>query len=232
MSSDDDPRLDNPVYAALSTVHARFAVRNGRAMRYPEDVAPFLGLPSAPVREDWDDAAELVTPRTVAAIIDTGSPPPDGWRTTMSFDVVQMVGADTNGAHDPEAVPLGADDVPEMLELVSVTEPGPFFERTIELGDYIGIRRAGELVAMAGERLHLDGWTEISAVCTAPAHRGQGLASRLVSMLVAGIRGRSERPFLHVVADNASAIGVYEAVGFRVRRTATIPVVAPVRHAA
>jgi predicted GNAT family acetyltransferase len=114
-----------------------------------------------------------------------------------------------------------------MLDLVRRTDPGPFLERTIELGDYVGIRRDGQLVAMAGERLHFDGWTEISAVCTAPSDRGHGLASRLVGALIAGIQQRSERAFLHVLTTNTSAIRLYEELGFRVRRSLTISVLTP-----
>jgi predicted GNAT family acetyltransferase len=135
-----------------------------------------------------------------------------------------MIGEHARAAHDPEAVTLGSADVPEMLELVRLTDPGPFLERTIELGKYVGIRRDGALVAMAGERLHFDGWTEISAVYTAPEHRGHGLASRLVATLAAEIQDRSERVFLHVLAVNVDAIRLYEELGFRARRNRTISV--------
>ena len=125
----------------------------------------------------------------------------------------------------PEATPLGAADVPEMLELVAQTEPGPFLTRTIELGDYLGIRRDGALVAMAGERFQLDGWTEISAVCTRPDHRGRRLASQLIGALVASIELRSQRVFLHVLSTNTGAIRLYEKLGFRVRQSSTMTVV-------
>jgi predicted GNAT family acetyltransferase len=138
-----------------------------------------------------------------------------------------MIASDTTGEPDPEAVVLATADVPEMLELAVTTEPGPFFERTIVLGTYLGLRRAGVLVAMAGERMHMDGWTEISAVCTLPAFRGRRFASRLVTDLIARIHARDERPFLHVMTSNAPAINVYEALGFTARRTATITVLAP-----
>ena len=137
-----------------------------------------------------------------------------------------MVGEQVTGIHAvPEAIALGAADVPEMLELVAETEPGPFLPRTIELGDYLGIRRGGALIAMAGERFRLDGWTEISAVCTDPAQRGQGLASRLVGALIAAIQDRSERVFLHVLATNTGAIRLYQELGFQIRQTATLTVV-------
>ena len=90
-----------------------------------------------------------------------------------------------------------AADVPEILDLVARTQPGPFRPRTIELGTYLGFRHDGALVAMAGERLHPAGWTEISAVCTDPAYRGRGLATRLVSAVGAGIAERGDRVLLH-----------------------------------
>ena len=222
--SGGDARLDNPAYAALSGAHSRFAQRSGRALRYSADVAPLLALPSDASSADWRDAIELLAPGTVAAIIHEGSPLPEGMKVAQAFELVQMTGGHGGASHDPEAVILGSADVPEMLELARLTDPGPFLKRTIELGRYVGVRRDGDLVAMAGERLHFDGWTEISAVCTAPTYRGQGLASRLVSILVADIQRRSERVFLHVLSHNINAIGLYEELGFRARRGRTISV--------
>ncbi len=225
MSPSDDAHLDNPVHAALSGAQARFAQVCGRALRYPADVAPFLALPSEPSREDWRDAAGLVPPGTRAAIVHAGADVPEPWKTVQEFEVVQMLGEHVTGIDEPEAISLHAADVPEMLELVRQTDPGPFLGRTIELGEYLGIRRGSQLVAMGGERLHLDGWTEISAVCTAPTYRGHGLASRLVGALIAGIEHRSERALLHVVTTNTHAIRLYEQLGFRERRKLTISVV-------
>lgn len=220
--SADQALLDNPVYAALSGPHARFAQASGRALRYPADVAPFLALPTEPAEPDWRSAADLVPPGTQAAIIAPSAPVPKSWQTTRSFDVVQLTGERVTGIDEPEAVSLGPAHVSEMLALARETNPGPFLNRTVELGDYLGIRRGDRLVAMAGERLHLEGWTEISAVCTAPTDRHQGLASRLVNALIAGIERRSERAFLHVLATNTSAIRLYEGLGFHPRRRLTI----------
>jgi GNAT superfamily N-acetyltransferase len=232
VSSTKEAHLDNPVYAALSGAHARFAQVCGRALRYPADVAPFLALPSDPSPEDWRGAIEVVPPATFAGLLHAGADVPKTWKTLQEFEVVQMIGEHVKGIDAPEAIALHARDVPEMLELVSKTDPGPFLEKTIELGDYVGIRRDGELVAMAGERLHFEGWREISAVCTAPAQRGHGMASRLVGALIAGIQRRSERAFLHVLTSNTGAVRLYEELGFRVRRPLTISVLTrePVPH--
>lgn len=225
MFASDEAQLDNPVYAALCGPHARFAQVRGRARRYQVDVAPFLALPPAPSAQDWRDAADLVAPGAFAAVRYSASELPEDWQAVEVFDLVQMIGERVTGADCSVAIPLGAVDVPEMLELVAHTEPGPFLPRTIELGDYLGIRCQGALVAMAGERFHLDGWTEISAVCTKPDYRGRGLASRLVGALIAGIQLRSQRAFLHVLSTNTGAIRLYEELGFRIRQTATIAVV-------
>jgi len=221
----DEALLDNPVYVALCGAHARLAQVRGRARRYPADIAPFLALPSPPSAEDWRDATGLVARGTYAAVAHSGAELPEAWQAVGAFDLVQMIGERVTGAGCPEATPLGAADVPEMLELVAQTEPGPFLTRTIELGDYLGIRRDGALVAMAGERFQLDGWTEISAVCTRPDHRGRRLASQLIGALVASIELRSQRVFLHVLSTNTGAIRLYEKLGFRVRQSSTMTVV-------
>jgi GNAT superfamily N-acetyltransferase len=225
VSPADEALLDNPAYAALGGLHARFAQVAGRVRRYPEDVSPFLALPVPPTAQDWADAAGLLAPGSIAAVGFSEAELPPGWRAVAAYDLVQMVGERVAGVDCPEAIGLGPADVPEMLELISRTEPGPFLARTIELGDYLGIRHDGALIAMAGERLQFAGWTEISAVCTAPEHRGKGLASQLVGALTARIQLRSARPFLHVLDTNTAAIRLYEELGFRVRRTALLSVV-------
>jgi ribosomal protein S18 acetylase RimI-like enzyme len=222
MLSADEVRLDNPVYAALTGAHSHFAQIRGQALRYPADVAPFFALPSEPSAQDWVDAGHLVPPGTYAAVLHADGGKPDQWKAVREFEVLQMVEDRVGGIDDPEAISLGPADVPEMLELVRETDPGPFLKRTIELGRYIGIRRRGVLIAMAGERIHFDGWREISAVCTAPTHRGHGLGSRLVSAISNGIQRRSERAFLHVLATNTDAIGLYEQLGFCIRTSRTI----------
>jgi ribosomal protein S18 acetylase RimI-like enzyme len=227
MGSTDDPRLDCPVYAALTGAQSRFAEIRGRAVRYPADVAPFLAVPGHPTAEDWVDATDLVPPGAYVAIQRPAGQTPEHWTVAREFEVLQMVEDHVGGIEDPDAVLLGRADVPEMLELGRTTDPGPFLERTIELGSYVGVRRSGVLIAMAGERFHFDGWREISAVCTAPTYRGQGLASRLVRALSRAVHGRSERMFLHVLSSNTSAIALYEQLGFRIRSSRTLSVMTP-----
>jgi ribosomal protein S18 acetylase RimI-like enzyme len=219
--------LDDPVRAALAGRHARFAQRSGRAWRYDPEVAPFATVPADPTPQDWEDAARLLGPCEMLSVVRPESAVPDGWELVRQMDALQMVAAVPVSRPDPETVRLTAADVPEMLDLVARTQPGPFRPRTIELGTYLGIRDRGELVAMAGERLSLSGFTEISAICTDPGHRGQGLATRMIGAVAAVIEARGDRVFLHVRADNTGAISVYERAGFVVRVWASIDILSP-----
>jgi ribosomal protein S18 acetylase RimI-like enzyme len=214
--------LDAPAWWALTGPHAHFAERRGNVLRYPADVTPFLGMPAEVTPREWVDAAALVGPGGLVPLAGLTAPPPEGWELEFRAAGVQLVDDGVDATPDDEAVRLTTADVPEMLALVERTRPGPFLPRTIELGTYLGIRDDdGALVAMAGERLHPPGWTEISAVCTDPAARGRGLATRLVRALVHGIRARGETAFLHSAADNTTAIRLYGELGFRFRRDVT-----------
>lgn len=210
--------LDSPARASLLGPHAHFAEGLGDVLRYPADVSPFVALPDEPDEETWRNVAALLGPGAVVPVAGLNVSPPPYWETVVNGTGVQLVDDGIAVAPDGEALRLGPDDVPEMLALVEHTKPGPFLPRTVELGTYLGIRRGGVLVAMAGERLHPPGWTEISAVCTADGHRGQGLATRLVLAVADGIRARGETPFLHAAAGNTNAIRMYRSLGFRLRR--------------
>ncbi|MFJ6760818.1 GNAT family N-acetyltransferase [Streptomyces sp. NPDC091273] len=217
--------LDNPAWASLSGAHAAFAERaapsragfSSRAARYPSDVSPFAALADPADPDSWADLRRLVGDGGIAALAGVLSPP-DGWETVGSVPGVQLVDTSLRAEPAPEAVRLGPRDVPEILGLIELTKPGPFLPRTVELGTYLGVRHRGRLIAMAGERLRPPGWTEISAVCTHPDHRGSGLATRLVRAVATGIRERGDVPFLHTAASNTTAIRLYESIGFTLRR--------------
>lgn len=217
-----DPRpttqlLDNAAWAALTGPQAPWAEISGSARRFPVDVSPFCAIADREDPQCWADLAKLVGPGGTAVLTGSEIHVPFDWEELGGGVGNQMTGEQVFGHEDEDAVELGLEDVPEMLDLISRTEPGPFLPRTVELGGYLGFRVGGELVAMAGRRLHPPGWVEISAVCTDAAHRGKGLGGRLVMAVAAGIRAEGEVPFLHVSEKNENAIRLYEKLGFKTR---------------
>jgi len=216
--------LDDPVLSSLRGTHAHLAEGDGAAIRYLGHVSPFASFDPRPDGGGYNDVARLVGRGNEVLFAGLPAPAPDGWDVVASIEGVQMSGDRVAAVHDPETVRLGADDVPEMLDLVERTRPGPFRKRTVEMGVYLGIRHEGALVAMAGERMRPDGYTEISAVCTDPGYRGRGLGARLIRAVAAVVRDRDEVPFLHAASVNVGAIRLYEALGFQVRRPITFTV--------
>jgi ribosomal protein S18 acetylase RimI-like enzyme len=208
--------LDNPVWYALTGPQASLARRVGNAARFDPRLSPFTAIADDDPRS-WADLAELVGPGATAVLAAGPQTPPPGWIEKFRFRGLQMTGDDVLDLDDPELVELGEADAVEMRELAAQTRPGPFEERTHEFGGYLGVRRDGRLVAMAGQRIRPRGWTEISAVCTDQNVRGQGLASRLVRGVATAIRRRGDQPMLHVAESNEDAIRVYERLGFRTR---------------
>ncbi|KAG8152934.1 GNAT family N-acetyltransferase [Burkholderia catarinensis] len=215
----DAHALDRVVWNALTGKQRRFALGNERAWRFPADIAPFAAIEDTSAAS-FDALCELIAAHGPAALVTPDEiEPPAGLSVIRRATLLQMVWQGTlDPAYESEHVTLAEADVPEMLALTTAAQPGPFGPRTFELGNYIGIRGEGRLAAMAGERMQLDGYTEISAVCVDAAFRRQGLAARLIRSLIAAIGARAQTPFLHVLTTNQVAIERYVALDFVVRR--------------
>jgi GNAT superfamily N-acetyltransferase len=210
--------LDNVIWKALTTTDAHLAEAYGSARRFPHEVTA-LGAFSGPEAEGFESLKGLLPPGgTVALFLDAPTEPPSGLEVVRAIPLVQMLhDGHKLGSPVENHLELGEKDVPEMLALTELTKPGPFGKRTRELGTYLGIRRQGQLVAMAGERMRLPGYTEVSAVCTHPDHTGRGYAADLIRAIVEKIQDRGETAFLHAAGENQRAIDLYERLGFTTR---------------
>ncbi len=211
--------LDNPVWNALTGRQKDISLGTGLARRYLSDISTWATV-ADDSPEALDELAFLVPPGgTVILARAEGRPfASTGRLIATPFVGLQMI-ADKVTAPEPsdEVIDLTDADGPEMLELATVTKPGPFIARTHVMGDFIGIRKNGRLVAMAGERFKLDGFAEVSVVCTHPDWRGRGYASLLSRVAAARIKARGETAFLHAFITNGAAIRLYEQLGFVAR---------------
>ncbi len=210
--------LDRPVWNALSTRQTAFASGGDRARRFAADVGPLAGA-----RDDSPESlaalAELVPAGGTLLLLqaDPIALPSSLVTVTTAAGVQLVLDRLADVAPDPRIVPLTAADAPEMLALATLTKPGPFAARTHALGDFVGIREGGVLIAMAGERMKHAGYTEVSGVCTHPDARGRGYARLLSAHVARRIAERGELPYLHAYATNTPAIALYESLGFRLR---------------
>ncbi|MEH2569230.1 putative GNAT family acetyltransferase [Bradyrhizobium sp. AZCC 2289] len=189
------------------------------ARRYPPAIAPFADMVDMSPKSfaalgailSGSEIAVLFTPDAVTA--------PDEFKILLAETGEQMIGTPAESSlPGVETVTLGVNDVPEMIALTELTKPGPFSARTHELGTFLGIRIDGQLVAMTGERMKPGHYTEMTAVCVHPDHRGRGYAQMLLGAVARQIVSRGEIPFLHVFSNNTSAIALYQRQGMEIRR--------------
>ena len=216
--------LDNPIYHSLHTGHAGLALVNGVARRFPAEIGPLSGMPDQ-TRESYNDLRRLADPQgTVVLFLNQPPAPPCGWTLRRGGLLDQMVCAGPLKRQkrllplEAEVRPLTQEDAPAMVELAKLTEPGPFYLRTLELGAFYGVFHGCRLMAMSGQRLRLPGHVEVSAVCTHPDARGRGYAPALMSTVMEHIVEQGKMPILHSFSNNAAAIAVYRSLGFTISR--------------
>ena len=208
--------LINPVYNALCSGDAHLSLGSQNVKFFDERVSPFVGF-NHDYNVGFDELYELLpSNRKILYATPSFIPEPKGWLLLHEVEGLQFVftGAAATSQDYTVPVPLSEEHVEQMTALTSLTRPGPFGSRTIEFGNYFGIFENDRLVAMTGQRLHVNNYTEISAVCTHPDHLGKGFAAALMRHQLALILELGQIPFLHVRADNNRAIALYERLGF------------------
>jgi GNAT superfamily N-acetyltransferase len=217
--------LANVIWHSLTGPQADVSTGTDAARRYAPGFSPIVAFADV----EHPDLAALVPYCEPGEHLYCGGwsgPAPAGWQIDAEATMFTMVWQAPAPMADGTvaAVQLGAEHVPQMLDLVALTKPGPFGPRTIELGEYFGVFEGPRLVAMAGERIFAGPLREISGVCTHPDFQGRGLARGLMQILLRRQMQRGETPFLHVLRDNPSAHGMYERMGFRDHRELTVRV--------
>ena len=212
--------LDNPVWNALISGSKDLATGTERARYFLKEVAPFAGVNKITTTELklLYDIAYAGGSFAFFSTKEIDFPTP--WKVGQCTDGLQMVYDNVTQKKivSDDIVALTSKDVPEMLALTKLTNPGPFLTRTIEFGNYEGIFKNGHLVAMTGQRMHPFEYIEVSAVCTHPDHTGHGYATNLILRQVQNILAQSAIPFLHVKKENVHAIKLYNALGFSLRK--------------
>ena len=218
--------LDRPIWSALTTRQRDLAEGGALARRYPTAITPFADMADMSA-ESFAALGKLMSGSEIAVLF-TPDPVvvPDEFKISLADTGEQLIGAPAETAiSGVEIVTLGAADIAEMIELTELTKPGPFYARTHELGTFLGIRIDGKLVAMTGERMKPANYTEMTAVCVHPDHRGRGYAQLLLGAVARQIVARGEIPFLHVFTNNTSAIALYQRQGMKIRRRLHVTVV-------
>jgi predicted GNAT family acetyltransferase len=219
--------LDRPVWNALGGRQAGFAIRQGDGVRMQGDVGPFAAV-AAPTPAGYAALVPVADAGGIATLEAEAPEAPPGLRIASSSACDQMIAERLLSASPDFAFDdLGAADAEDMLALATLTEPGPFRSRTHALGRFVGVRHGGALVAMVGERLQPNGFTEVSGVCTHPDFRGAGLAAGLMHVVAHRILDRGELPILHTYSHNKGATRLYERLGYRTRRQLMLTVMMP-----
>ena len=215
--------LDHVVWLSLTTGHLKWAEGDDLVRRYPTDMAPFHALRDESSAA-FESLSRISSPDHVIALV-TPDPlsPPAQFEVLERKKLDQMLGPDSAAPVDSCGIELLLEsDQPAMLQLVQMTRPGPFLSRTNLTGTYFGVKDGARLVAMTGERMRPAGFTEMSAVCVHPDARGRGYAGRLLQYTANLAIERGDRPFLHVLDDNHSAIALYQKYGFALRRAMSL----------
>ncbi len=217
MKIQDDKKLDNPVWFSVSETHQSFAVDYGSVKFYHPDYCPFGGFEKCnAIAKSIDEYSEMVD-----SFFIVGEKPELSNLLKVNKELVclqMIVYNPIDIAINEPIIKLTVEHIDVLYELVNLVQPGYFKKKTALLGNYYGIFKNGELVAVTGERMQMNDFIEVSAVVTHPNHTGKGYAKQLVVHTVNEIFKQNKIPYLHVIEVNKGAIQLYEKLGFSTRR--------------
>ena len=211
-------KLDNPTWYSLSETHIDFAVEYEDIKFYHPDYCPFGGFLNSDKTADGIEAYASLTNNFFVV----GNKPNSNDKVWLNNELVcnQMVldkQIDVEIMEDIVALQTETHKV-DLFNLVNLVQPGYFKNKTSDLGNYYGIYKDEKLVAVTGERMQMDAYTELSAIITHPNFTGKGYAKQLIKFASDKIFNEQKIPYLHVANTNIGAIKLYEKLGFQTRK--------------
>lgn len=221
-------KLDRPAYSALKSRQSYLAQSNGVAIAFDPDFAAFAALEEYSPKA-FDDLTKLKMGDDGFWMLETKIIEPHAnFTLEKTAHCKQMIfDYEVEIENDIEVVELGQEDAKAMHELALLCKPGPFFARTNELAKFIGVKIDNRLVSMMGERMQIDGYSELSALATHPDFQGKKWGKYLLNLVTKRILARGQIPFLHVYTWNEIGIKNYESLGFKLRQDIYVSVLKP-----
>lgn len=209
--------LDNPVWFSLTETHHKHCIDYGNVKFYHSDYAPFGAFIN---NQDTTDAIEKHA-KLIKDFFIVGNKPkmPAAFNPPIRYVGLQMMLYNKIDYPITEhIVELNETHYQDLLNLVKLAYPEYFKAKTNTLGRYFGIYKNEKLVAITGERMQTNHFTEISAVITHPDHVGNGYAKQLITHTSNKIFEQNKVPFLHVDVTNLGPINLYKKLEFVTRR--------------
>ena len=214
----EEDKLDRPVFYSLQETHAALAIHFEGGSFYQPDFCPFGGRSA--ISLDQKAVAKYAALTNQFFVV--GEQPQFDFPIVLRKELVCLQMVLPSSIKRPLLVkiqPLESLHQKQQLQtLVNSVQPGYFKSKTAEMGRYFGIFKDSYLVAVGGERMKMNAFTEISAIVTHPDHRGNGYAKQLIKHITDLVISEGKTPYLHVIETNKKAIAIYDSLGFKVRR--------------
>ncbi|SFS36764.1 FR47-like protein [Zhouia amylolytica] len=214
----EEKKLDNPVWYSLNEEHGKFSVVYNQIRFYHPEYCPFGGFTEEDNTSIGINKYALLTDHFYVV----GDKPSFKSKIQLKNELVcnQMLLKEPLDFESTECITVlkTINQKQDLFNLVNLVQPGYFKSKTSDLGNYYGIYKDNKLIAVTGERMKMNKFTEVSAVVTHPEFTGKGYAKQLIKHTTTQIFKENKTPYLHVAESNYGAIKLYEKLGFTTRR--------------
>ncbi|WP_289021291.1 GNAT family N-acetyltransferase [uncultured Salegentibacter sp.] len=214
----EEEKLNNPVWYSLSEEHYKLSLEYHGIKFYQSEYCPFGGFIDHKTPKEGINKYSLLTDNFYVV----GDKPILTDKVQLKKELVcnqMLLNQEIDFGISELIIELKTTKQKnDLFGLVNLVQPGYFKSKTSNLGNYYGIYKNDKLVAVTGERMKMDKYTEISAVVTHPEHTGNAYAKQLIKHTANKIFKENKIPYLHVAESNTGAIKLYEKLGFLTRR--------------